>query len=134
MVIPMSGRANQRAVGQIERGAPRNSPLEGENKKIMAETKDTQNVMILAFSELDAAKILFSFIITFLLWFFVATALLLLFHLQSVELKGSLLSIQKVFSFLGLSVVGLTVLTWRVTLRSVCLFFRWYTEKYARPS
>jgi hypothetical protein len=92
------------------------------------------NSEILALSELDATKLLISIIITFLFWFVLATVLLVLFHLQSVEMTGYLLSLSKVLSFLGLSVVGLTVLTWRINLFLLCKYYKWYVGKYVKNS
>lgn len=92
---------------------------------------------ILTLSESDATKLLISIIITFLCWFVLAIALLVLFHLRSNEMTGYLLSLEKVFSFLGilgLSVAGLTVLTWRIVLIFVCKYYKWYVGKYTNIS
>jgi|WetSurMetagenome_2_1015567.scaffolds.fasta_scaffold1080087_1 hypothetical protein len=89
---------------------------------------------IQALSELDATKLLISFIITFLFWFVLAIALLVLFHIRSNEMTVYLLSLEKVFSILGLSVAGLTVLTWRIVLIFVCKYYKWYVGKYTNIS
>jgi len=88
----------------------------------------------LALLELDATKLLISVIVTFLLWFVLAIVLLVLFHLRSSQMTGYLLSLQKVFSFLGLSVLSLTALTWKINLYLLLKFYKWYTGKYENNS
>jgi hypothetical protein len=89
---------------------------------------------ILTLSELDATKLLISIIITFLFWFVLAIALLVLFHFRLIELKVYLLSLKEVLSYVGLSIIGLTVLTWRIVLIFVCKYYQWYVGKYTNIS
>lgn len=90
--------------------------------------------LALIFAELDAIKILFSVIITFLFWLLIANVLIAVYLLHPTHLDH-LLSLYKVLSFLGLSVVFLTVLTWRMILKIMWrYYFQRYTKKYAKYS
>lgn len=89
---------------------------------------------MLALSELDATKLIISIIITFLFWFALAIALLVLFLFRSSEMTRHLISLEKVSSYLGLSVVGMTVLTWRINLFLLCKYYKWYAGKYVKNS
>jgi|BarGraNGADG00212_2_1021979.scaffolds.fasta_scaffold01483_9 hypothetical protein len=90
--------------------------------------------MALIFAELDAIKTLLSVIITFLFWLLLAIVLIAV-YLLCPTILGHLLSLYKVLSFLGLSVVVLTVLTWKIILKLMWrYYFQWYTRKYAKCS
>ena len=97
------------------------------------EIKGTLNEIILVISELDATKLLFSIIIAFLFWFALAIVLIVLYHFHPGRLN-QVLSVYRVFSLLGLSVVSLTILTWRIILRLIYRYFQWYVGKYANFS
>lgn len=88
----------------------------------------------LTLSELDATKLIISIIITFLFWFALAIALLVLFHSRSSETEAHLLSLEKVFSYAGLSIIGLTVSTWRAGLFLLCKYYKWYVGKHVKTS
>lgn len=101
----------------------------------MAEIKiqGTKYETALIFAELDSIKILLSIIVTLLFWLFIAI-ILFAAYLLNPKILSHLLSLQKLLSFLGLSVLGLTILTWRVILKLLWRFyFQWYTGKYAKP-
>ena len=101
----------------------------------MAEIKiqGTKYETALIFAELDSIKILLSVIITFLLWLFIGI-ILFAAYLLNPKILSHFLSLQKILSFLGFSVLGLTILTWRIILKLLWRFyFQWYTGKYAKP-
>jgi hypothetical protein len=101
----------------------------------MAEIKiqGTKHETALIFAELDSIKILLSIIVTLLFWLFIAI-ILFAAYLLNPKILSHLLSLQKLLSFLGLSVLGLTILTWRIILKLLWRFyFQWYTGKYAKP-
>lgn len=99
--------------------------------------KGTLDELILAYAELDAIKILLSFVITFIFWFALAIAVLVLFHLRSGEMAGYLTTLEKVVSFLGLlgvSVGVLTASTWKIILKLIYKYIGWYTKKHTQSS
>lgn len=101
----------------------------------MAEIKiqGTKYETALIFAELDSIKTLLSIIVTFLFWLFIAI-ILFAAYLLDPKILSHLLSLQKLLSFLGLSVLGLTILTWRIILKLLWRFyFQGYTGKYAKP-
>ncbi len=94
----------------------------------------TKYELALAFAELDAIKILLSIVVTFIFWFLLAVISFAI-YLSQPKILNHLLSLQKVLSFLGLSVCGLTVLSWRIILKLLWRFyFQRYTANFAKKT